>query len=211
MQFKVIALDFDGTLVESVGIKDKAFEDLFKNYPDKIDEIMRYHLANNATIRYTKFKYITEHILNKTYTQQLEDQMCAQYSDYVLKSIIACPYVDGAMDFLDYFYDKVPMYIATVNPKDEFMRILNKRGIAKYFKDVYAYPWVKVDTLKDIAGREGVSLGDMVFIGDTPEDLKSAQDTETFFIGRDSKKPFGRDDVPIFNNMAQVQNFLLNN
>ena len=33
MRFKIIVLDFDGTLIESVGIKDQAFKELFKDYP----------------------------------------------------------------------------------------------------------------------------------------------------------------------------------
>ncbi len=76
MNPRAIILDFDGTIVESVGIKDQAFEALFDQYPEHFDEIMQYHLAHNATIRFDKFKFIAENILHINYTDQLSERWC---------------------------------------------------------------------------------------------------------------------------------------
>ena len=102
MKFKTIILDFDGTIVESVGIKDQAFRELFRGYPECLDRIMDYHLAHNATIRYDKFQYITENILGQVYTEEAKQRLSGQFSDLVFERIVNCPYVNGARDFLEY-------------------------------------------------------------------------------------------------------------
>ena len=40
---KAIIFDFDGVLVESTQIKTEAFRNLFSKWPDKVDEMVRYH------------------------------------------------------------------------------------------------------------------------------------------------------------------------
>ena len=61
---RLLILDFDGTLVESVGVKDEAFALLFKDFPEHLDDIMQYHISHNATIRFEKFEYIFNNILH---------------------------------------------------------------------------------------------------------------------------------------------------
>lgn len=56
---EVIILDFDGVVVESVDIKTEAFRELFQEY-ENVDDIVQYHLQNNAISRFIKFKYIYE-------------------------------------------------------------------------------------------------------------------------------------------------------
>ena len=48
---KAIIFDFDGVLVESAEIKTKAFEMLFSDYPDTIDDIVQYHKKNMGISR----------------------------------------------------------------------------------------------------------------------------------------------------------------
>ena len=70
MVIKVIVLDFDGVIVESVGIKTEAFRELFRDSP-QVEEIYQYHLANNALSRFEKFPYICENILGRKYTEEM--------------------------------------------------------------------------------------------------------------------------------------------
>lgn len=208
MRFKVILFDFDGVLVESVGIKDRAFETLFKEYPEHLEEIMDYHLSNNATVRFEKFRYITENILGKRYDEETEKRLSKKFSSLVFRGIVDCPYVLGAKEILDSYWDKIPLYIASVSPADELDEILAARKLMKYFKKIYAVPWIKTDAIRDIMDREDVSPEDVVFVGDSYEDFKSARLTGIFFIGRDSGKSFHGARIPIFKDMFEVRDFL---
>ena len=103
MRFKVILLDFDGVIVESVGIKDQAMRALFQDVPEHLNQIMDYHLAHNATIRFEKFKYITERILQKPYPKEEEARLSKRFSELVFQKIVACPFVEGSLDFLRFY------------------------------------------------------------------------------------------------------------
>ena len=209
MKFKTIILDFDGTIVESVGIKDRAFETLFKEYPDHLDNIIEYHLSHNATVRFDKFKHITENILKKEYNEDMEKLLSRRFSKLVFERIVECPYVQGAEEFLDYFLGKVPLYLASASPAAELDRILEARNLNKYFKGVYAIPWVKTAVIQDILNRENISSQQAVFIGDAFEDYEAARLTNVFFIGRDGNKSFHGADIPVSKDMFDIKAFLL--
>jgi len=206
---RVIILDFDGTLVESVGIKDKAFRELFSDYPEHLDAIMAYHLAHNATVRFIKFKHITEYILRETYTPRREKKLSVRFFQLVFKQIIACPFVPGALDFLGYFYGKIPLYLVSISPAEEFDVILKARDLKRFFKDIYAVPWVKVDAINDILAKEKIARSEAVFIGDTQEDYDSALAAGVLFIGCNSGK-FYSSAVDFLNkDMVGVKNSIL--
>lgn len=208
MNIRVIILDFDGTIVESVGIKDTAFESIFSGYPEKLADIMEYHRSHNATIRYEKFKYITEVILHQPYNETIGQQLSEKFSQRVFKKIVACPFVLGAKEFLEYCYGKLPLYLISMTPEEELMRILEVRHLAIYFKKIYAYPWKKKESIQDILRQEPCSSGQAVFIGDTPEDYQAAREGLVRFVGRDSGRPFGTGDIPLFKDFTAIRKYL---
>jgi phosphoglycolate phosphatase-like HAD superfamily hydrolase len=205
MKYKAIVLDFDGTIVESTDIKDKAFRELFKGYPQHLDKIMEYHLSNNATIRYDKFKYITEKILGVEYTEQIRNKLSGEFSRQVFERIANASYVPGAIEFLDYFYGKTPMFIVSMSPAAELEEIIKKRCLEKYFKRIYAYPWLKKDAIEDIIKNEKVCEGEVVFIGDTLQDYKAALLSGVHFIGRKSDRPLDGKGVVACKDFAGIK------
>jgi HAD superfamily hydrolase (TIGR01549 family) len=211
MKIKTIILDFDGTIVESVGIKDWAFETLFKEYPEHLDEIMKYHLSHNATVRFKKFRYIVEKILGQEYGGEIERKLSDEFSKLVFEHIVQCPYVPGAEEFLDCFWSKIPLYLISVSPAEELERILKARDLNKYFRKIYAIPWVKTEAIKDILKSENISAEEAVFIGDAFEDYEAARSTNLFFIGRDSHKSFRGAKIPIYENMFDIKKSLVKN
>ena len=126
-QTKVIILDFDGVIVESVGIKDRAFYELYQGgHPDHIDAIMSYHLAHNATIRFKKFKYISENILKRTYTLEDERLLSNRFSDLIFKEIVAT-------------FKKYAKFVATFcsyepSPEDQYPEILASPHACLHFR-----------------------------------------------------------------------------
>ncbi|MCD4781623.1 MAG: HAD-IA family hydrolase [Candidatus Omnitrophica bacterium] len=205
---RTVVLDFDGVLVESVGIKDQAFEEIFSEFPEHFDRIMRYHLARNATIRYEKFKHIWTEILGRPYSVDVEQELCGRYERRIVDKIIQCPEVTGASDFLSFLSKKMPLYIVSMNPLEELRSILRKRGFLSFFRDVYAFPWKKKDALADILKKEGLTAQQCVFIGDTPEDHMAAKENGLTFIGRQSNRKLS-DDIPVFKTLTDIQNFLV--
>lgn len=211
MRFRVIILDFDGTIVESVGIKDAAFRELFKGFPEYIDEIMAYHLSHNATVRFQKFEFIYRKILNQPYNEEIKEKLSRRFSSIVFEKIVECSFVDGALEFLDYFGNVVPLYLVSMSPKGELGEILKKRGLTEYFKKVYSSSWKKVDAIEDILRREDVLPYEALFVGDAYEDFQAAQIMNVKFVGRNSQKPFLDAGSEVFEDLCEILKFVQEN
>jgi len=207
---RLILLDFDGVIIESVGIKDQAFEELYRDYPQFSSQIMAYHLSHNATIRYDKFRYIAEDILKEPYDSQKEKELSKKFSNLVFDKLVRCPFVEGAVEFLEYFSRQLPLYLISISPENELLKILNARSLEGYFKEVYANPPSKSEAFKKILASEQVDASESVYIGDTPEDYQAATTTGIPFIGRKSGKKFPEGDFPVFKDMWGVKNFVDN-
>ena len=207
---KVIILDFDGVIVESVGIKDSAFKALFQQYPNQLDEIMAYHLSNNAIVRFEKFKHIIEHILKIKYTEEIKNKLSTTFAELVVGSIINCPYVPGAQEFLSYFHEKIPMYLATASPAEEIKEIIEVRGLTSYFEEIYPIPWTKEASIRAILSKKNICAREAIFIGDSPEDLYAAQKAGVSFIARFSNKSFGGSNIPVCRDMSDALKLLCN-
>lgn len=205
---KLILLDFDGVIVESVRIKDEAFEKLYQNYPQKLSQIMSYHLSHNATIRFIKFRYIAENILNEPYNTQKEIELSQQFSDLVFDRIVECPFVKGAIEFLDCFFLKVPLYLISISPEDELHKVLKLRDLIKYFKRVYSNPSTKSQVFRKILADEGLDALDVLYIGDSNEDFQAAEKVGIHFIGRKSNKTFSKKVNHVCSNMREVKDLV---
>jgi phosphoglycolate phosphatase-like HAD superfamily hydrolase len=208
MELGVIILDFDGVVLESEGIKDFAFEQIFRAYPRHLESIMQYHKQHSAVVRFEKFHHIFTEILKKEYTSQQEKYLSEQFSQIVLEKVLTAPFVKGAEKFLESYVKKYSFYIASVNPAGELSRIMKERNLMSYFEDIYASPWKKSEAILDILSREECEKTQAVFIGDSYEDYLAAKEVGVMFIGRDSGKSFREAKIPVFPDFLAIDQYL---
>ena len=205
---KTIILDFDGVIVESLGIKTEAFRDLFSDYPQHLEQIMSYHLAHNAISRYIKFEHIVTHILDETYDEERKKELGTRFSQLVRQKVIECPYVAGAEEFLQYFSPRVPLYVASATPQDELASIIRARGIDGHFKGIYGTPWEKYEIVQKVMLAEKVNPDAVAYVGDSQEDYKVAQETGIFFVGRINEEPLDSLGVLAYKDLFGVKQYL---
>ena len=199
---RTIILDFDGVLVESNDIKDKAFEAVFAAYPQHLKAIIAYHHSVTA-IRFEKFRYVHEHILHLPYNAAIEKQLGDVFAEFCVAKVSVCPSVRGANEFLKYFYGRIPLYLVTINPQADLDIILKNRGLEYYFKGVYPVTGSKQKAIEQILSVENISKNQALFIGDSQGDADSAKAAGVEFIGRQSDMVLK--DVPVvFDDMHQV-------
>lgn len=209
-KIKIIILDFDGVLVESVDIKHNAFRQVFSEYPEYIDDIMKYHFKNNSVVRYVKFRHIVENILGKPYTKEREKDIIDRFTSYTRTSIIQCPYVPGAPEFLDHFKKKVPMYLASATPLEELFAILEGRKLTAYFKKVYGAPRKKSDIFAEIIAAEGAGNNNIIFVGDSETDYAAAKEAKIGFVGRNNKDDLSKLNISRFDTMFELRDYIQN-
>ena len=187
-RLKIIALDFDGTLVESNLIKDRAFETIFNDWPEHTETMMRWHFAHNSIERREKFRYFVEEVLALTERNDLIEKLSTRFGELTRSAIIECPFVKGAKDFLEYIRNRSNVYLVSATPQSDLEQIIEAKGLKDYFKKVYGAPIKKNEILKKIMLTEKVSVNEILYIGDSPEDQQCAKDLGIRFIGRQSDR-----------------------
>ena len=189
-KYDAIIFDFDGVLAESVDVKTRAFEALYAEYGDRIVEQVRdYHLQHGGISRFEKFRYYHEVLLGKTLTKDEEKQLGDRFSQYVEDAVVESVYVAGAYNFLENYYQSIPLFVASGTPDVELKRIVSRRNMAHYFISVHGSPAKKGDIIQDILTKHSFNPDRVLMVGDAIADYEGAIAAGIKFMGRVMKYP----------------------
>ncbi len=187
---RAVILDFDGVLIESNGLKTQAFERVFARFPEHAEHMVAYHHAHVPKSRFAKFAYLATERLGRPANDPVIAELAAAFSMEMMRLIEGCPLVPGAAEFLSTVGARVPLYLASMTPQEELLRILDHRGLAAAFAGVYGCPpWPKAEAIRQILALICTSDG-VLFVGDSAGDQKAARETGVEFLARDSGLPF---------------------
>lgn len=182
---KAIIFDLDGVILESADIKTKAFRRLFeRDFPNKVDTIVKYHIDNMGISRYIKFKYIYRHILKMSLSPEKEEGLSKEFSRIALEEILHTPFVPGALEFIRARHEKYCLGIVSATPDKELQYIIEKRGLFDYFREIHGYPPGKADIIRDMLSRYQWLPQEVVFVGDAQNDREAASETGLHFVAR---------------------------
>lgn len=182
---KAIIFDFDGVIAESVAVKIDAFRRIFEaKCPEHIEQILTYHKVNGGISRYVKFQYIYDHFLKEPLSESESARLGELFSKYALEGVIAAPLVAGTKDFLFKYSDRFLLFVASGTPEDEMRIISAQRGLDRYFKGVYGSPRSKAELVRMILEEHKLKKEEVMFVGDSVNDLDGAKEAGVRFIGR---------------------------
>lgn len=206
MKTDVIIFDFDGVILESVGLKGSAFAELYKDHgPDIQKKVLDYHLEYGGVSRFVKIRHYEENFLGRSVTDVDVESIAQRFSAIVEDKVAKCSWVEGAEEFLKNNYKTIPLFVASATPTEELRRIVDSRGMNQYFKGVYGSPGSKGENIKAIL--QNGNFKNAVMIGDTISDYKGAQENSIRFIGRvarGDKNPFP-DEIAVLENLERLQ------
>jgi phosphoglycolate phosphatase-like HAD superfamily hydrolase len=199
-----LVLDLDGVILESEGIKTRAFHELFAEHPVHAAEMAAYHAAHPSLPRRRKFERLAE-LLGRAGDDALIERLVAAFSERVRERMKDAPFVSGAEAFLDEFGPLLPLYVASVTPQPDLEEILRSRGIADRFVAAFGDPpTAKADAVRAVVRERGGDPAAVVLVGDAPADLDVARVTGVRFVGRDSGIPFASPAPRLYADMHGV-------
>jgi phosphoglycolate phosphatase-like HAD superfamily hydrolase len=127
----------------------------------------------------------------------------------IQENIQGVPYVAGALNFLEKFSSRLPIYLASVTPAEELDIILDQRGLKTWFREIYGCPpWSKPEAIIDVLSREKVDADEALLIGDSAGDQRAAQKTGVAFLARDSGLDFDTPLPECFRDMNEITRYL---
>ena len=180
--YKIIFLDFDGVIKESVQIKNLAYLEIFSPFGSQITKDIRKHLVLNGGVsRYIKIPLYLAWSGVEVNTVNVEYYI-EKYSNLVIDSVIQSPWVIGVQNFLYKCNKNIDLYIVSATPEDEINLIVSKIGISSYFRGVFGSPTEKKEIISNIIKSNQINTRDAVFVGDAKGDLEAAVYNDIKFI-----------------------------
>ena len=184
LRFDAIVFDFDGVLAESVDVKTRAFAALYEPWGDEVvRQVVAWHLAHGGVSRYEKFRHFHQAFLGRGLAPAEESELGGRFSALVEEAVIAAAWVPGAREFLDDWHARLPLYVASGTPEEELVRIIECRGMTRYFVDVAGAPRKKGEILRGFLGRSGAPPGRLLMVGDAMTDFDGAAEAGVPFLG----------------------------
>lgn len=183
-----IVFDFDGVVLESAEVKTDAFVELYAEHGDEVvAQVRAHHLANLGISRFKKFAWIAEHVLRQPLSDDASVALGERFSSLALAKVLAAPFVPGADAALAVFAERgIPMFVASGTPVDELRMIVERRGLARYFREVHGAPREKPEIIGDVLARHGWQPAQVLFLGDGMSDYKAARAVGVPFFARDT-------------------------
>lgn len=181
---QAIILDFDGVVLESLGVKTDSFRKLFARHSDHVDRIVAHHAANPGVSRYDKFAFVYRTILQRRLTRAEMRRLDLRFSRLCREGVLSCRFVPGARAFLRFASSRVPVFVASATPERELRAIVRGRGLTAYFSGVFGSPVTKTDAIRRIVDEQKLDRRAVLFVGDAESDRKAARAAGVRFIQR---------------------------
>ena len=195
---RALALDFDGVVVESVEIKNRAFGELFRDsHPHLVEQVVAFQIANGGLSRFEKFPLIYERILGEPFPDGESDRLDRRLTELVYKGVATCPFVPGARAAIEEASRHVPVYVASATPEEEVRSLVEARSLAPFVTAAYGSPVRKADNLRRIVEEVGCEARQVLFVGDTISDQRAGREAGVRFVGRirpGEESPFEPDE-----------------
>ncbi len=201
---KLIFWDFDGVIKDSVDVKTKAFMQLFESYGSTIVEKVKiHHEANGGMSRYKKIPLYMDWA-EEPYDQDLLDCLYSKFSDLVLNSVIASPWVPGAEQYIRENTCQQDYVLVSATPDDELCIILEELDIYKHFSGIFGASLSKKNAIKKVLKERNIKSLDCIMVGDATADMEAAKENKVKFVLRKHSS-----NADVFNNsdVLTIENF----
>ena len=205
---KILIFDFDGVILDSVNIKTLAFQEIFKRYSRSIiKKITHHHQVHGGISRTNKIKYYYKYFIKKKLTKKNEAEITNRFKLIISKKILKCKFIPGSYSFLK--NNNYTSYISSGTPQIELKKICKKRGIAKYFKNIYGSPSMKENHIRKIIKKhKKEEKKNFIFLGDSLTDKIAAKRCNITFIQVGNLIKKNRRAKNIIPNLKNLNNIL---
>lgn len=202
---KVLVFDFDGVILESVGVKDQAVYKLFDDATlDERQQVLELHRRSPGIRRSDRIAMLLAQGLRREARPEKVDFYLKVFADLVWDGLIACSEVPGVRSFLENNSPNIPCYVVSAAPQEEVRSIAISRDFSRFFKVILGGPSTKVDNLTKIKYTENVQSHNILFFGDKISDFEAANLIGARFVARVSKE--SQNNFP--DNVIQICDFL---
>ena len=182
-EYRLAVFDCDGVILDSNRIKTDAFRSALSGEPEGlIDEFIHYHRTHGGISRYVKIRHFYEDIKKVENPEPEIEATLNRYAGIVRRELLTCPMTPGAKDLLEAFQSLgIPCVVNSGGDELELKDIFRKRGIDRYFTEVFGSPKTKSENMERLRGQPLFEMP-AIYFGDALSDLKTAKEFGLEFV-----------------------------
>jgi len=181
-RYSNIFWDFDGVIKDSLGVKSRAFYELFRPFGEDIAvEIVQHHEKNGGVSRFEKIPIYLEWS-GITPEKCSIQHYCDKFSELVVEAVINSNWVDGVYDFIKSNYCKHNFFLVSATPQEEIEFICEKLNLTDNFLSIHGSPYKKFDVVSQLLLDYECQPSQALFIGDAVSDMSAAQSNGIEFL-----------------------------
>jgi phosphoglycolate phosphatase-like HAD superfamily hydrolase len=181
MRFDAVVFDFDGTLVDSAGVKYETFFKLFADTTAHRAIVAEVLAVDPDGSRHAVIPRMIAKLREQGLLVPSEDAVAA-YGRLVEAGVSAAPECPGATALLSCLKDGMDVYVASNTPREAVRQQTEQRGWSGWLKGVHGYPEIKADVVRAILKRDGLKPGRLAVVGDGRSDEEAARVNHCVFI-----------------------------
>jgi phosphoglycolate phosphatase-like HAD superfamily hydrolase len=179
MRFKAVVFDFDGTLIDSAGVKREAFFQLFPPEQAYRAVVARILATDPDGSRHAVIPRMIEAMemqklpLPRGHTATDRIGVYAQTVYAAQRAAAECP---GAGTLLRGLHGRSAVYISSNTPEPDLTNLVAARGWSNLVDGLFGHPREKSETLAMLVERLGGAKDDVAVVGDGESDERAARD-----------------------------------
>ncbi len=185
MDVKVLFLDYDGVIADSMGAKVDAMADAFAPYTQDRDAVADGFRRHAGSGRELVFDHIYEDLLGKPLDEPTRKHILGAFLDRIDGINAAIRLFPGVHDFIEGQAAKRLVAVVTGVPQSEAERQLERLGLAPFLASVHgatrATP--KHIHMKRFLEARAIQPADALFVGDSHADMREAELAGVPFVG----------------------------
>lgn len=179
---RVVALDFDGVLVDSNEAKRLAYDDVFGAFPSDQPALARLRQTAPALNRVEFFTRALSEIWHGRPDAPTLEQCLSALGHAMVARVSACPEVAGSQRLWAQ-WPGATMAIVSLTPQADLRPIVERRGYVIAPELVFGCPpWSKVAALRALLERECATPHELLVVGDSRSDERAAVEVGARFL-----------------------------
>jgi phosphoglycolate phosphatase-like HAD superfamily hydrolase len=187
-----VALDFDGVIMDSMGLKLDSYCHAFEGCGFSRGDIRRLQLASAGLSRFKTLPLMYEALAGSPMPEELYRLCLERFTAHDEASRARMILKPGTREFLEAARSgELPLAIVTGTPQEAIDRTVDHFDLRGYFRAVRGTPGTKVHHLESLLRESGLAPGRCLYVGDAALDQQAAQAVGIPFVGvNNGDRPF---------------------
>lgn len=175
-------LDCDGVIFDSNGFKVRAMLRVLDGYPEALrEEMRRYWRDNGGLSRTLKFQHFFENLAKVEHPKAHTEQAVERFGIQSMQGYWGVEPAPEALRLAGYVGRERTSVVSGAD-QDELRQVFRRKGIHGLFDEILGSPAKKLDLVRDVLHRTGVSPEAALFIGDGARDYAVCRELGIHFV-----------------------------